>query len=252
MEWLTPNWPAASNIRALTTLKCGGYSRGSYQGLNLAAHVGDDPKAVHANRGLLTSTLHLPSAPFWLTQVHGTAVAELSETALHDSACPEADASVSFRANEVCAVLTADCLPILLCDEQGTRISAIHAGWRGLAAGVIEAAVKRLACPSDRLMAWLAPAIGPEAFEVGKEVVDSFTKACGSECLSLSRSAFKQTSPTTWQADIYQLASIQLHALGIVRIFGGEYCTYTDPKRFYSYRRTAKTGRIATLIWRTS
>lgn len=257
MEWLTPNWPAANNIRALTTLRCGGYSRGAYQGLNLAAHVGDEPEAVQANRKLLSSTLNLPAEPLWLTQVHGTGVV-LHPGAMNvpDLSPVEADASVSFGINEVCAVLTADCLPILLCDEEGTRISAIHAGWRGLAAGVVEAAVERLSCPADHLMAWLGPGIGPLAFEVGEEVVDIFTNPLDPRCPPLSMTAFKKTGPTTWQADLYLLASIRLQALGIVRIFGGEHCTYSDPERFYSARRSSKqstlTGRMATLIWRTS
>lgn len=249
MEWLTPNWPAANNIRALTTLKRGGYSRGSYQGLNLATHVGDEPAAVHINRRLLVSTLSLPSEPRWLNQVHGTSVASKRRLS---SVLPEADASVSQGVSEICAVLTADCLPVLLCDVHGTRVGAVHAGWRGLAAGVIEATVKHLACPTENLMAWLGPAIGPDAFEVGKDVLDIFKKTK----IDLKK-AFKKIDSNKWQANIYELAKMRLQALGITQIYGGEYCTYTEADRFYSARRAmhnrkTPTGRMATMIWRTS
>lgn len=249
MEWLTPNWPAANNIRALTTLNRGGYSRGTYQGLNLATHVGDKPEAVHINRRLLISSLNLPSEPLWLNQVHGAKVASKRRLS---STLPEADASVSRTVNEVCAVLTADCLPILLCNVPGTCVSAVHAGWRGLALGVIEATVEHLACPAETLMAWLGPAIGPNAFEVGKEVVDIFKKTQVD-----TKKAFKKINANTWKANIYELAKMQLQALGITQIYGGDYCTYTETDRFYSARRSVHrqstpTGRMATIIWRTS
>lgn len=248
MEWLTPDWPVANNIRALTTLKRGGYSRGAYQGLNLATHVGDEPAAVHINRRLLASNLNLPTEPRWLTQVHGTTVAYAHELS---HAATEADAVVSHTAGEVCAILTADCLPVLLCNTTGTRIGAVHAGWRGLAAGVIEAAVKQLQCSADTLMAWLGPAIGPDVFEVGKEVVDAFQKKH-----KHANKAFKKTSTNKWHADIYELAKIRLQDLGITKIYGGDHCTYSED-RFYSARRSshkhsAPTGRMATLIWRMS
>jgi YfiH family protein len=167
-----------------------------------------------------------------------------------ESTYPEADASVSFIPGEVCVVLTADCLPILLCDETGTRVGAIHAGWKGLAAGVIEATVERLACMPSSLMAWLGPAIGPDAFEVGEDVVEVFKNAHTD-----IHKAFKAINKTKWKADIYTLARLRLEALGITRIFGGDFCTYTEQERFYSARRAAQmgsqTGRMATLIWRT-
>jgi len=251
LEWLTPYWPVAQNIRALTTLKRGGYSRGPCKGLNLATHVGDDLLAVQINRRLLSSELRLPQEPYWLTQVHGAAVVGGS-TSISDSRsnCPEADASVSFNPGEVCVVLTADCLPILLCDEKGTRIGAIHAGWKGLAAGVIEAAVERLACLPSTIMAWLGPAIGPEVFEVGEDVLEIFKNAHTDV-----NKAFKSINAAKWKANIYTLAKLRLEALGVTRIFGGDFCTYTEQDRFYSARRAAQmgmqTGRMATLIWRT-
>lgn len=251
MEWLTPQWPVAHNIRALTTLKRGGYSRGPCKGLNLATHVGDDLLAVQINRRLLNSELRLPQEPYWLTQVHGSAVVPIPSSESLKSYYPEADASISFNPGEVCVVLTADCLPILLCDEKGTRVAAIHAGWRGLAAGVIEAAVERLACLPSSIMAWLGPAIGPDAFEVGEDVVEIFENAHTD-----INKAFKSINASKWKADIYTLAKLRLEALGIMRIFGGDFCTYTEQDRFYSARRAAQTGsqtgRMATLIWRIS
>ncbi len=247
MEWLTPHWPVPPNIRAITTLKRGGYSRGACKGLNLATHVGDDLLAVQINRRLLNSELRLPQEPYWLTQVHGTAVVPISGS----EELKEADASISFNPGEVCVVLTADCLPILLCDEKGTRIAAIHAGWRGLAAGVIEAAVERLACLPSTVMAWLGPAIGPDAFEVGEDVLEIFKNTHTD-----IQKAFKSINPSKWKADIYTIAKLRLEALGVTRIFGGHFCTYTEHDRFYSARRAAQmgsqTGRMATLIWRTA
>lgn len=248
MEWLTPDWPAANNIRALCTLKRGGYSRGSYQGLNLATHVGDEPSAVNINRRLLVSNLNLPSEPRWLNQVHGTKVATKDSMPLRE---PEADASISSAIDEVCVVLTADCLPILLCNVQGTKVGAVHAGWKGLASGVIESTVKHLRCPPETIMAWLGPAIGPDAFEVGRDVVDIFKKTNTN-----IKKAFKKMNASTWKANIYLLARMRLEALGITQIFGGEFCTYTETDRFYSARRAnhqhkSSTGRMASLIWRT-
>lgn len=167
-----------------------------------------------------------------------------------ESPYPEADAAISFKPGEVCVVLTADCLPILLCDEKGTRVAAIHAGWKGLAAGVVEAAVERLACVPNTIMAWLGPAIGPDAFEVGEDVVEIFKNAH----IDMGK-AFKAINPSKWKANIYTIAKLRLEAMGVTRIFGGDFCTYTEEDRFYSARRAAQlgsqTGRMATLIWRT-
>ncbi len=239
-SWVEPNWPAPPGIRALTTLRRGGYSQQPFDGLNLADHVGDDPAAVMCNRQLLNRSLKLPSEPAWLTQVHGIEVVEAGVV-------PEgweADALFSRIPGQICAVLTADCLPLLLCSRTGDRGAAVHAGWRGLAAGVIEATLDRLAIPGDEMMAWLGPAIGPECFEVGVEVRDTFLRHAPE-----AEAAFKTNSPGHWLADIYQLARLRLTACGVTAVWGGEQCTVTDKERFYSYRRDGRTGRMATLIW---
>lgn len=215
-------------------------SRGPYASLNLADHVGDDPVRVARNRALLCERLALPGEPLWLRQVHGC---EVARGGVDQNGC-EADAAVALVPGVVCAVLTADCLPLLLCDRAGTRAAAVHAGWRGLAAGVIEAAVARMqAAPAD-LLAWLGPAIGPDAFEVGAEVRTAFLArdpAAGA--------AFRPSPGGRWLADLYLLARHRLAAAGVGRISGGGLCTYTDARRFYSYRREGVTGRMASLIW---
>lgn len=242
IDWITPNWPAPVNVKALTTCRRG---NGVF-GFNLALHVGDDPKVVLGNRQHLLIQAQLLNEPLWLNQVHGTNVVEITKLNFSQSKTPpEADASISWLPNQVCAVLTGDCLPILICDKSGTRVSAIHAGWRGLAAGVIEAAIQKLCCPPEQLLVWLGPAIGPTVFEVGKDVLEAFQDCYTEEC-------FKPTSKGTWLADIYQLAIVRLHRLGIVDIFGAGFCTYSDTERFYSFRRSNKTGRMASLIWFTA
>jgi hypothetical protein len=241
-ELIIPDWPAPANVKALQTTRGGGFSQSPYDSLNFGDHVGDDPLAVAKNR----QNLRLPSEPVWLEQVHGThvVVAERAECR------PKADATVSFHPGAVCAAMTADCLPVLLCDQSGTAVAAVHAGWRGLADGVIEATVAAMQVKPDRLMAWLGPAIGPQAFEVGDEVRDAFMAHD-----AVASNAFTRvtTSSATdkYLADIYQLARQRLNKLGIVDIYGGGLCTYTDSERFFSYRRDNKTGRMATLIWMT-
>jgi len=238
--WIEPNWPAPPGIRALTTIRKGGYSQQPFDGLNLGDHVGDDPTTVIRNRQLLYQSLNLPSVPTWLTQVHGADVIEAS-------VAPEgweADALFARTPGQVCAVLTADCLPLLLCNRAGDRVAAVHAGWRGLAAGVIETTLNRLAVPGDEIMAWLGPAIGPECFEVGAEVRDCFLQHDPK-----TEAAFKENRADHWLADIYQLARLRLKACGVTAVWGGEHCTVTDTERFYSYRRDGRTGRMATLIW---
>lgn len=238
--WIEPNWPAPPGIRALTTLRKGGYSQQPFDGLNLGDHVGDDPAAVARNRQLLHQSLKLPSEPAWLIQVHGVDVIEAG-------AVPErweADAQFSRTSGQVCAVLTADCLPLLLCSRAGDRVAAVHAGWRGLADGVIEATLKRLAVPGDEVMAWLGPAIGSDCFEVGAEVRDAFLQYD-----SEAEAAFVNNRPGHWLADIYRLARLRLKACGVTAVWGGDCCTVTDKERFYSYRRDGRTGRMATLIW---
>lgn len=239
-RWIRPQWPAPAAVRALSTTRLGGASRGPYAAFNLAGHVGDDPRAVAANRGLLMQQLGLPAEPSWLQQVHGRAVVP----AWPNGATTEADASFGVGPGAVCAVLTADCLPVLLCDRDGTRVAAAHAGWRGLAAGVLEAAVDALQVPGSRLMAWLGPAIGPRAFEVGDEVRAVFLAHDAA-----AASAFQPSPAGRWLADLYVLARQRLAERGVTDVHGGGLCTFSDGRRFYSYRRDGTTGRMATLIW---
>lgn len=236
--WIEPDWPAPRGVRAASTLRSGGFSQGAYAGLNLGAHVEDDPAHVAANRRLLGEALNLPAEPLWLHQVHGAGVIDADK-----SASLTGDAAVTRRAGAVCAVMTADCLPILLCDRSGSCVAAVHAGWRGLAGGVVEAAVAAL--DGTDLMAWLGPAIGPEAFEVGEDVRRVFCDRSG-DCSS----AFSRTSGDRWRADLYEIARSVLRRAGVREVYGGGCCTHADPERFYSYRRDGRTGRMATLIWR--
>jgi YfiH family protein len=242
-QWIVPNWPAPGNVSACVTTRNGGVSQGPYHSLNLGDHVGDDPQSVAQNRALLQEVLALPSAPVWLEQVHGTGIIELPYAS---SRPPQADGSFSRAVGEVCTVMTADCLPVLLCDKQGTVVAAAHAGWRGLAAGVIEKTIAAMAVAPDSLLAWLGPAIGPQAFEVGEDVVQAFV-ADNKD----ARLAFQQTSQDRWLADIYQLARLRLGTMGVGNISGGEFCTFQDSDRFYSFRRDKLTGRMASLIWLT-
>ncbi len=240
MNWIKPDWPLPPGINAAVTLRTGGVSTGSYASLNPASHVNDDPINVAANRDIIRNMLQLPSDPVWLQQVHGVAVAKADQI----SDLPEADASYTNQAGTVCAVLTADCLPVLFCGDNGDVVGAAHAGWRGLQAGVIEQTLQAMNC--REVSVWLGPAIGPDNFEVGDEVREAFladnTKVTG---------AFKSNGPDKWLANIYQLARLQLADLGADQIYGGGLCTVADPQRFYSYRRDgAATGRMASLIWR--
>jgi YfiH family protein len=241
MDRLEPDWPAPPWVKALCTTRRGGVSTGAYAQLNLGDHVGDDPSAVAHNRSLLRERLELPDEPLWLTQIHGCGVARASEV---HYGC-EADAAVALEARHVCAVLTADCLPLLLCDRAGTRVAAVHAGWRGLVDGVVEAAVAALGVPGSELLCWLGPAIGPDAFEVGAEVRERFLKA-GSEPAA---SAFRRRGNGKWMANIYELARQRLATVGVEAVSGGGLCTYADPGSFFSYRRDGVTGRMASLIW---
>ena len=233
-------WPAPPHVQAVTTSRWGGSSRGPYAGLNLAMHVGDDPACVQANRQRLRRLLELPAEPCWLNQVHGAQVID----AAHHTEGAEADAAYTLNPGVVLAALTADCLPVLLCDQAGTRIGIAHAGWRGLAAGVLEALVAALGGKPDRLLAWLGPAIGPQAFEVGPEVRAAFVErdpkaAC----------AFRPAARSWhWHADLYALARLRLGQAGVTAVYGGGQCTLSDP-RYYSFRRDRATGRMASLIW---
>jgi polyphenol oxidase len=240
LDWIEPDWPAPPGVRCGCTTRLGGVSRGPYASLNLADHVGDDPQCVERNRALLREHLSLPSDPLWLRQVHGC---EVARGGADRSGC-EADASVATGPGLVCAVLTADCLPLLLCDRAGTRVGAVHAGWRGLAAGVVEAAVASMAIAPADLLAWLGPAIGPDAFEVGDEVRAAFLAYDPG-----AAAAFRPSSSGRWLADIDLVARRRLLALGVGQVWGGGYCTLTDTERFFSYRRDGATGRMASLIW---
>lgn len=241
--WIAVDWAAPPRVRACMTTRMGGFSRGPYQSLNLGDHVGDDGNCVEMNRAALEAALELPAAPSWLDQVHGTGIVRLPVTGAHP---PQADGSISRAAGAVCAVMTADCLPVLLCDAQGTVVAAVHAGWRGLAAGVVENAVQAMAVRPDSILAWLGPAIGPGAFEVGEDVVSAFVDRHPE-----AQRAFQQTREQRWLADIYELARLRLQTAGVENVSGGGFCTYREPGRFYSYRRDKITGRMAALIWLT-
>ena len=235
-----PRWPAPGNVRSVVTTRSGGVSLPPYDSLNLGEHVGDDNAAVSENRRRLRQWQNLPAEPFWLNQVHGTRVVDAAAPIQR----PSADASFSRRAGVVCAVLTADCLPVLFCDRSGSVVAAAHAGWRGLVAGVLEATVEALGTEPGQLLAWLGPAIGPGAFEVGAEVRDAFVAQ-----YAQAEAAFVARPNGRWLADLYQLARLRLAAADVSAIYGGGLCTYDDRERFYSFRRDQTTGRMAALIW---
>jgi len=236
-----PNWPAPDNIKAMTTTRNeGGVSVAPFDSLNLADHLGDDHDAVASNRQQLFNLAQLPNTPLWLTQVHGIRVINSVDWQLNI----EADASFSTTENHVCCVMTADCLPILACNRQGTMVAAIHAGWRSLADGIIEQTLQQFNDQADDILIWLGPAIGPHQFEVGLDVYQAFTAHS-----PLAAQAFKQIDPEHYLADIYQLARQRLQALNINAIYGGDFCTMSDSERFFSYRRDDVTGRMASMIW---
>ncbi|WP_207308763.1 peptidoglycan editing factor PgeF [Marinobacter caseinilyticus] len=240
---IRPEWPAPVSVRAVTTTRLGGTSGEPWASLNLGDHVGDDPSHVAANRTILADRLGIPAERFgWLNQVHGTHTVKLP---LAGSLPPSADASVTFERGQVCAILTADCLPVLFCDAEGSRVAAAHAGWRGLCNGVLEQTVAALGEPAT-LMAWLGPAIGPASFEVGPEVRDAFVAR-----QSQAAQAFAPVGarPGHYLADIYQLARLRLQQLGVTCVYGGNWCTVREPARFFSFRRDGQTGRMASVIW---
>ncbi len=241
-HWLIPDWPAPAPIRACTTLRHQGVSQGAWQSWNLATHVHDSAEHVAQNRELLASQLNLPSEPVWLDQVHGDSIVLLDDEVASDNL--QADGSFTRAVNKVCVVMTADCLPVLLTNRAGTEVAAVHAGWRGLAAGVIEKAVQNFQCCANDVLAWLGPAIGPGAFEVGAEVRQAFMQTD-----SMTDKAFTATANDKYLADIYALARRRLQLLGINAVYGGDHCTCTEAERFYSYRRDHDTGRMASLIW---
>lgn len=236
---LSPDWSAPSHIKAFGTCRHQGYSQAPFDSWNPATHTGDNEADVQKNRRLLYEQLQLPAEPVWLDQVHGTDIIRLSANVTPASA----DGSYSNGTGQVCVVMTADCLPLLITNTQGTEVAAVHAGWRGLCEGVIESAISQFTSSAEELLVWLGPAIGPEAFEVGEEVRQAFLQHD-----SQAEAAFK-VKDDKWMADIYQLARQRLAACGVTEVSGGEYCTYTDSERFFSYRRDGQTGRMASLIW---
>lgn len=239
-EWLSPKWPAPPRVRAVSTLRLGGVSAPPYATFNLGDHVGDLPSAVAENRRRLTEQLSLPSAPRWLSQVHGFS----ARNAEGINGGEEGDASFTSERGVVCVVMTADCLPVLFCDRAGTRVAAAHAGWRGLQGGVLEQTVAALGGAPGELLAWLGPAIGPDAFEVGAEVREAFL-----DDDPLAAASFRPSSNGRWFTDIYALARRRLGAVGVTAVGGGDRCTYSEPEQFFSYRRDGVTGRQASLIW---
>ena len=237
-----PDWPTPTNVKAVMTTRSGGVSTAPFDTMNLGDHVEDDPESVKANRQQLSTQLALPEAPIWLSQVHGTVALQ------HDMATEgdAADAIVAHQPKQVCTIMTADCLPVLFCNKQGTVVAAAHAGWRGLESGILESTIAGMRCESADIIVWLGAAIGPTAFEVGDEVRQAFT-----ERHSDTQVAFSAQKNGKFLADIYRLARIRLEIAGVgsENIYGGEWCTYTQSDLYFSYRRESHTGRMASLIW---
>jgi len=244
-DWIIPDWPAPGNVKALFTTRNGGVShgvKGTYASLNLGAHVKDNPADVECNRALLRC--HLPGEPRWLKQMHGTYPVWIDKTT---TLTQEGDAALSRKQGVVCAVMVADCLPVFLCDAAGTTVGIVHAGWRGLAGGIIEQSIAAMPVEHNKLMAWLGPAIGPDHFEVGADVYEAFVKQDAQAAQAfVSKNSNHENK---WLADIFLLARQRLEGIGITEIYGGEICTFSDSARFFSYRRDGDTGRMAALIW---
>ena len=240
VNWLQADWPAPDFIKAGTTLRQGGVSSGAYSSLNLATHVGDELAAVEKNRAILTQSLNIPNVPQWLEQIHSIEAILLP----NEKAILKADAAYTLEKNIICAVMTADCLPLLITNKQGSCVAAVHAGWRGLCDGIIEATIKKLAVEPESLLVWLGPAIGADVYEVGEEVYAAFTKAEVE-----AKQAFTSVSEGHWLCDIYQLAKLRLNKMGVKHIYGGGRCTLSEEEHFFSYRRDDVTGRMASIIW---
>ncbi len=248
-SFLYPDWPAPANIGAAMTLRVGGVSAPPFASFNQATHVGDDSVAVANNRLLTRQTLALPNEPVWLEQIHSNRVVD----AINTSVLQQADASYTGQVGVVCAVLTADCLPLLICSKEGQQVAAVHAGWKGLLAGIITNTITALNAARSKsaeesgYLVWLGSAIGPKSFEVGTEVREAFIHKN-----ARNSAAFLQTAADKWLADIYQLARIELTDLQVVDVYGGGACTFSEAELYYSYRREMQTGRMASLIWRKS
>ena len=241
-DWIVPDWPAPSNVKTFITTRSGGVSVGPHASFNLGLRADEDPQTVEKNRAILRQ--HLPQTPRWLRQVHGARVVDAD--AVTES--PDADASVALNSGTVCAVMIADCLPVLFTNRSGTHVAGAHAGWRGLSGGVINNTVDRLKAAGDDpddLLAFIGPGIGPTAFEVGQDVYDAFVTPDAQ-----ARSAFTPHTPGKWLADLFTLARRALQRAGVSKVYGGGLCTYSDAARFYSYRRDKLTGRMAAFIWR--
>jgi YfiH family protein len=245
---VAPQWPAPSNIVAFTSCRLGGFSAAPYDEFNLGLHVGDDPESVRRNRQQLLSACQGLQGVQWLQQVHGSATVYADGSVTQ----PLADAAYTDQPGIACAVMTADCLPLLLCDKQGQQVAAIHAGWRGLAAGVIESAVDCFEAAPGQLLAWLGPAISQEYFEVGEEVREQFLSKASAADKPAVEAMFVASAQGSghFLADLYGLAKIRLSALGISAIYGGNTCCYKDARRFFSYRREAVTGRMVSIIYK--
>lgn len=249
-DWIIPQWPAPDNVRAITTTRLGGHSKHEYASMNLGDRTEDNIVAIAKNRNELYKLLDLPCEPTWLYQSHSSKVVRLYEDTTFNQ---NGDASYTNLVNKICVVLTADCLPVLVCAKDGSVVAAIHAGWRGLADGIIETTISTLLhfgkCRPENLLVWLGPAIGPAIFEVGDDVRDAFIRHT-----SRAKKAFEAVPMVKgkWLADIYQLAGQRLQEMGVEEISGGGYCTATQYDKFYSYRRDGKTGRMASLIWKAA
>lgn len=245
MTVLIPDWPAPDKIHAAISSRKGGRSVSPWDELNLAFHVGDEASVVAKNWQILSEQLRLSVPPQLLRQVHGTSIV-LADT---DGVIRTADGCYANRAGPVCTVMTADCLPLLICNMKGTEVAAIHAGWRGLASGIIDKAIKQFAAHASELMVYLGPAISQPNFEVGCDVVDAFLASCHPSMHRQIRDCFVRTDDVHWKADLYRLAKIALNSAGVSQVYGGDFCTYDDAEHFYSYRRDGQTGRMASLIW---
>ncbi len=245
MDKIQPTWNVPSHIHAFTTVRTGGVSLAPFDSFNLGDHVADNPADVQKNRELLVEKFGLPHFPIYLTQTHSTRVIRLP----YEGGNLEADAVYTNQPNQVCLIMTADCLPALFVSRDGKEIAAAHAGWRGLCDGVLENTVKAFACAPSEIQVWLGPAIGEKAFQVGQEVMEQF--AAFDE---QARLAFKPDESTSGKflGNLYQIAHQRLNKLGVTEISGGEYCTFTESDKFFSYRRDGKTGRMASLIWRSA